>query len=123
MTTKIQTIHTFAQELKSIGVVIPEDVQKITISVKGADKPVVIVFHQLNLDSPVVKKAGVKIVSKDGSQMLGKEFYNLVKESAQLPDETTAFTITANMNEVVMVEIKSAFPIGGLSNLQGCTFK
>lgn len=121
--TTAQTNYTFIQELKSLGMVIPENSQKVVISADGAEDPVSIVFHQMTFDSPVVKKTAVKLLSKDGSHMLAKEFYNLVKEYGKLPDETCSFTISANMNEIVFVDIRAAFPIDGLKNLQGYTFK
>lgn len=106
-----------------MGVNLPSDCVKVGIVGKAPDDTLLIVFHMQSIGDDVIRKSEVKVLKSDGTPMIVKEFFKGVKDAAQLPDETTGFTITASMNEIVSITTDSAFPMDSLGFLIDCKFE
>lgn len=121
--TTAQTTQVFCQELISLGVKIPEDTIKVEIACVEAFKPVSIVFHCANISTRLIKKSKCDIYKDNGAPLTTTELYDLLKDVVGLPSETCEYTITAEADKVVMVDIKAALPHDSFSGLKGLVFK
>lgn len=117
--TQAQTSITFARELTNLGFTIPDGCTGITIKCGKPDENVFVMYRLFNMDKGVINKTGEAFKYPDGSNVLVKDFYKMIKDDVQLPDETTEFTIEADMDSIVMVHIKAALPEGSLRGFFG----
>jgi len=122
MITNIQTNFKFVDELRRLGVEIPEDCVKITLNVKEYDKPAYWVFHQMSIGNPVVKKSKVGIYNPDGSALLCQDFFKGYESLVKMPDDCSGFSITCSINEVVTMNIEAPVPVDSLQFLLGFKF-
>jgi hypothetical protein len=114
----LQVGHTFAAELKSLGVEVPPDTTSIRISAKAFMEPVSILFEVANLNSNVIEKLGGQMKDKNGDVIHSTQLFNLLKNTVDFPKEVTSFEIVATVNEIVRIDISAAFPVGGLIPLK-----
>ena len=117
--TKAQTSITFARELTNLGFTIPDGCTGITIKCDKPDDEVFVMYRLFNMGKGIINKKGEAFKYPDGTNVLVKDFYKMIKDDVQLPEETCEFTIEADMDSVVMVNIKAALPEGSLKGFFG----
>lgn len=118
-----QTCHPFVNELKDLGITIPEDTVNIEILCKAGDTSVQVQFEVADFTNIQNDKFGTvfktqTLTFSNGENISAKDFYRMIKKDAQLPDETTSFKIKANIGEIVSIEINAALPENSLEGLK-----
>ena len=118
-----QTCHPFVNELKDLGIFIPEETVNIEIFCKAGDTSVQVQFEVADFTNIQNDKFGSvfktqTLTFSDGEDISAKDFYRMIKKDAQLPDETTSFKIKSNINEIVSIQINAALPENSLQELK-----
>jgi len=118
-----QSTYTFMKDLKTLGLVIPDNATSFEIHCTSKDDPVVIMFVIQTLNSDYVTKEKVGIMVNDRQHLTVEGLFNRISYDAQLPENTESFKIYGDASGIVHLEIHSALPRDSFDNVKGCIFK
>jgi hypothetical protein len=106
------------QDLKDIGIVLPEYAQEITIVLPGYRQAVKIIVEGSAWDT-CLKKESYYLTDTYGDRMMSEQFVELAKDVMKLPDEITKLEIRFAPDSIVTTTIECATPSGSLNFLEG----